>query len=171
MRVILALILGAMMLRNLLGGLGVNVHLALITLALVAGFASGLYSTKTYYERVLYKERHITAVEREKASEEARVQEANWRRKTEEAVALANDKARALAASALSNRRMVDGLRWEISNANRLAEGSESAARQYAATLGKLFGECSESYREMAERAEGHAIDAERLRAAWPQEK
>ncbi len=156
------------MIRNLLGGLGVNVHLALITLALVAGFAGGLFSTKTYYERVLYKERHITAVEREKASEEARVQEANWQRATDEAVANAERKARDNAASAARASAMVDGLRGEIASVIVQAESSDAAARHYATALGTLFGECSDHYREMAERADGHALDAERLRAAWP---
>lgn len=160
-----------MMIRNFLSGMSVNIQIGLITLALVLGFAGGWMGAKTLYEGRLYKERADIATEREKASEAARVQEANWQRATDEAVAAAERKTRANAASAARNRVLVDGLRGEIQRVTLLAEDSESAARHYSRTLGKLFGECSDHYREMAERADGHALDAGRLRAAWPKNK
>lgn len=65
--------------------------------------------------------------------------------------------------------RERDGLRKQLSNAEqRLADASPSALIEYASTLNRLFGQCSQRYTELAARADGHAADAATCRAAWP---
>ena len=65
--------------------------------------------------------------------------------------------------------RERDGLRKQLSDAEqRLADASPSALIEYASTLNRLFGQCSQRYTELATRADGHAADAATCRAAWP---
>lgn len=65
--------------------------------------------------------------------------------------------------------RERDGLRKQLSDAEqRLADASPAALIEYASTLNRLFGQCSQRYTELAARADGHAADAASCRAAWP---
>ena len=74
-----------------------------------------------------------------------------------------------LQAAADRARRERDGLRKQLSDAEqRLADASPAALIEYARTLGKVFGQCSQRYTELAIRADGHAADAATCRAAWP---
>lgn len=74
-----------------------------------------------------------------------------------------------LQAAADRSRRERDSLRAQLSDAEqRLADASPAACIEYARTLGKVFGQCSERYTELAIRADGHASDAATCRAAWP---
>ena len=74
-----------------------------------------------------------------------------------------------LQAAADRSRRELDGLRAQLSTAEqRLADASPGALIEYASTLNKLFGQCSQRYTELAAKADGHAADAATCRAAWP---
>ena len=66
-------------------------------------------------------------------------------------------------------RRERDGLRKQLSDAEqRLGDASPTACIEYASTLSRVFGQCSQRYTELAIRADGHAADAATCRAAWP---
>lgn len=74
-----------------------------------------------------------------------------------------------LQAAADRARRERDGLRQQLSDAEqRLADASPAALIEYASTLNRVFGQCSQRYAELAIRADGHAADAATCRAAWP---
>ena len=74
-----------------------------------------------------------------------------------------------LQAAADRARRERDGLRKQLSDAEqRLADASPAALIEYASTLNRVFGQCSQRYTELAIRADGHAADAATCRAAWP---
>ena len=74
-----------------------------------------------------------------------------------------------LQAAADRARRERDGLRKQLSDAEqRLADASPAACIEYASTLNRVFGQCSQRYTELAIRADGHAADAATCRAAWP---
>ena len=75
----------------------------------------------------------------------------------------------AMQAAADRARRERDGLRKQLSDAEqRLADASPTACIEYASTLSRVFGQCSQRYTELAIRADGHAADAATCRAAWP---
>ncbi len=75
----------------------------------------------------------------------------------------------AMQAAADRARRERDGLRKQLSDAEqRLADASPAACIEYASTLNRVFGQCSQRYTELAIRADGHAADAATCRAAWP---
>ena len=75
----------------------------------------------------------------------------------------------AMQAAADRARRERDGLRKQLSHAEqRLADASPAACIEYASTISRVFGQCSQRYTELAIRADGHAADAATCRAAWP---
>ncbi|TCB83212.1 hypothetical protein E0H90_12930 [Acinetobacter sp. ANC 3791] len=73
------------------------------------------------------------------------------------------------AAAAASNAQLANSrLSEQISRANQhLPTASNQALIDYSTTTGKLLEACTAEYRTMAEKADGHAIDAERLSQAW----
>ena len=74
-----------------------------------------------------------------------------------------------LQAAADRARRERDGMQHKLSDAEqRLADASPAALIEYASTLNRVFGQCSQRYAELEIRADGHAADAATCRAAWP---
>lgn len=74
-----------------------------------------------------------------------------------------------LQAAAARVGRERDSLRVQLSDAEqRLADASPAALIEYARSLNRVFGQCSQRYTELAARADGHAADAATCRAAWP---
>ena len=66
-------------------------------------------------------------------------------------------------------RGVADRLRNDLATARAtLPSATCSAARDYAATVNELFGECTATAGRLAEAADGHAADALMLQQAWP---
>ena len=65
-----------------------------------------------------------------------------------------------------------NGLSKQLSEANkRLSTASHQTIVEYTITNSELLEACTAEYRSMAEKADGHAIDVERLSEVWPVEK
>jgi len=63
----------------------------------------------------------------------------------------------------------ADRLRSDLSKANaRIQSATRAAVDQYAATVSDVFGQCVAEYRDMAEKATGHASDVKLMLDAWP---
>jgi len=61
------------------------------------------------------------------------------------------------------------GLSKQLSEANkRLSTASHQTIIDYTITNSELLEACTTEYRRMAEKADGHAIDVERLSNTWP---
>lgn len=66
-------------------------------------------------------------------------------------------------------RTVSDGLRDQNADAaRRLAAAPPAAVLEYASTLNAVFDDCRAAYGDMAEKATGHASDAQTLIEAWP---
>ena len=66
-------------------------------------------------------------------------------------------------------RLVSDGLRNQNADAaRRLAAAPPRAVLEYATALGAVFEDCRAAYGDMAEKATGHASDAQTLIEAWP---
>ena len=64
----------------------------------------------------------------------------------------------------------ASGLSKQLSEANkRLSAASRQTIIEYTITNSELLEACTAEYRGMAEKADGHAIDVERLSEAWPE--
>ena len=75
-------------------------------------------------------------------------------------------------AAARSADVAASGLSKQLSEANkRLSTASHQTIVEYTITNSELLEACTAEYRSMAEKAEGHAIDVERLSEVWPREK
>ena len=73
-------------------------------------------------------------------------------------------------AAARSADLAASGLSKQLSEANkRLSTASHQTIIEYTITGNKLLEACTTEYRSMAEKADGHAIDVERLSEVWPE--
>ena len=75
-------------------------------------------------------------------------------------------------AAARSAELANNGLSKQLSEANkRLSTASHQTIVEYTITNSELLEACTAEYRSMAEKADGHAIDVERLSEVWPEDK
>ena len=73
-------------------------------------------------------------------------------------------------ASARAADVAASGLSKQLSEANkRLSSASHQTIVEYTITSNELLEACTAEYRTMAEKADGHAIDVERLSEVWPE--
>ena len=73
-------------------------------------------------------------------------------------------------AAARSADVAASGLSKQLSEANkRLSTASHQTIIEYTITNSELLEACTAEYRSMAEKADGHAIDVERLSEVWPE--
>ncbi|OAL78988.1 hypothetical protein AY606_06055 [Acinetobacter sp. SFB] len=72
-------------------------------------------------------------------------------------------------AAARSADVAASGLSKQLSEAKkRLSTASHQTIVEYTITNSELLEACTAEYRSMAEKADGHAIDVERLSEVWP---
>ena len=73
-------------------------------------------------------------------------------------------------AAARSADLAASGLSKQLSEANkRLSAAPRQTIIEYTITNGELLEACTAEYRSMAEKADGHSIDVERLSEVWPE--
>lgn len=113
-----------------------------------------------------YKANQKTA--NEKAKTDAITKEKTWAEQLLKVEQDASKKIQTAAASASAAQLANHGLSEQINRANqRLSTASKQTLIDYSTTTGKLLEACTAEYRTMAEKADGHAINAERLSRAW----
>jgi F0F1-type ATP synthase membrane subunit b/b' len=104
-----------------------------------------------------------------KAEEDYRAKEHQWQTQKDEAINEANQRAQQNAIAANSARSAANSLRDQLASARSdLSRATEQAARNYAATLSDVFGQCVEEYRGLAEKADGAISDIRTLEDSWP---
>lgn len=110
---------------------------------------------------------HIDKIAR--AQQQARKQEQAVHATYEGALNAARTREAELRATTAVLRSERDRLRDSLRTAGeRLPTAPASAVIEYATTVNELFGECSRSYIELAQAADGHAADVRTLIQAWP---
>ena len=73
-------------------------------------------------------------------------------------------------AAARSADLAASGLSKQLSEANkRLSKSSHQTIIEYTVANSELLEACTAEYRAVAEKADGHAIDVERLSEVWPE--
>ena len=107
-----------------------------------------------------------------KAQEKKAITEKAWSDKYIEVEQNAIKKIQDANAAARSADLAASGLSKQLSKANkRLSTASKETIIEYTVTNNELLEACTAEYRSMAEKADGHAIDVERLSEVWPEEK
>ncbi len=104
-----------------------------------------------------------------KAQEQKTSAEKAWSDKYIEVEQNAIKKIQDANAAARSAELANNGLSKQLSEANkRLSTASHQTIVEYTITNSELLEACTTEYRGMAEKADGHAIDVERLNEVWP---
>lgn len=123
------------------------------------------------YGAQIFEIRYRQADSNAKAYGRALAVGADRQRKKDEALNAANQRAQRLALASADLGAAAQRLRDELAAArSRLPDASCEATRAHAATLQRVFGECTAEYRAMAARAAGHASDALMFDQAWPED-
>lgn len=103
------------------------------------------------------------------ASEAARTKESAWQTQLTKAQDDATKRQIKLAADAAAARHSADSLRDDLRAVRgKLSEAARPALIEYASAGTELLAECSRSYTDLAEKADGHSADALMLLEAWP---
>lgn len=138
--------------------------------AAVAIFLAGCTVTSWYYGKQIATMQKDAAEATTKAVQEAREEERANQERINYALKEANLRSQKNALAAAAANRTVDSLRDQLTTARAgLPQSTCEAARNYAATLGDVFGSCTARLTELAEKADGHASDAKTLEQAWPE--
>lgn len=105
-----------------------------------------------------------------KAKEQKAITEKAWSDKYIEVEQNAIKKIQDANAAARSADLAASGLSKQLSEANkRLSTAPRETIIEYTITNSELLEACAAEYRSMAEKADGHAIDVERLSGVWPE--
>ena len=103
-----------------------------------------------------------------KAQEQKAITEKAWSNKYIEVEQNAIKKIQDANAAARSAELANNGLSKQLSEANkRLSTAPKETIIEYTITNSELLEACTAEYRTMAEKADGHGIDAKRLSDAW----
>ena len=117
---------------------------------------------------------HQTALTKEvkaygKALEAVHADAVRMQKEKDDAIARATQRAQANAVAAAAAAAELGRVRNDLSEAKRrLADAPVEALREYAATVGDLYGECEAELTETARAATGHASDVVLLSESWP---
>lgn len=107
----------------------------------------------------------------EEAKEQKVITEKAWSDKYIEVEQNAIRKIQDANAAARNADLAASGLSKQLSEANRrLSTASHQTIVEYTITNSELLEACTAEYRSMAEQADKHAIDVERLSEVWPKE-
>ena len=105
-----------------------------------------------------------------KAKEQKAITEKAWSDKYIEVEQNAIKKIQDANAAARNADLAASGLSKQLSEANkRLSTAPRQTSIEYTITNSELLEACTAEYRSMAEKADGHAIDVERLSGTWPE--
>jgi hypothetical protein len=104
------------------------------------------------------------------AKEQKAITEKAWSDKYIEVEQNAIKKIQDANAAARSADLAASGLSKQLSEANkRLSTAPRQTIIEYTIANSELLEACTAEYRSMAEKADGHAIDVERLSEVWPE--
>ena len=105
-----------------------------------------------------------------KAQEQKAITEKAWSDKYIEVEQNAIKKIQNANAAARSAELANNGLSKQLSEANKRSSAAPNQTIiEYTITNSELLEACTAEYRTMAEKADGHAIDVERLSEVWPE--
>ena len=130
---------------------------------------TGLQSWRLEKERSAHlKTKSDYALAFTQAQELAAQESVRMQREKDEAIAKAQEIARRNAVALSNASRERDRLRNELSASRAaLANSTSASVIDYADTLSVVFDQCVREYLDMAEKADGHALDAQKLYDGW----
>ncbi|WP_336950861.1 hypothetical protein [Acinetobacter sp. AS167] len=113
----------------------------------------------------------VLQAENAKAKANSALKEKQWAEQKLKAEQNYNAKIKQIDSDADLAQSNADSLSKQLKVANsRLSSASKETIIEYTNTNSDILENCITEYRTVAEKADGHAADAERLREAWPSE-
>ena len=113
----------------------------------------------------------ILQAENAKAKASAVLKEKQWSEQQLKAEQNYNAKIKQIKSDADLAQSSADSLSKQLKIAgSRLPSASKETIIEYSTANSDILEKCVTEYRTVAEKADGHAADAERLRDAWPSE-
>ena len=113
----------------------------------------------------------ILQAENAKAKASAVLKEKQWSEQQLKAEQNYNAKIKQIKSDADLAQSSADSLSKQLKIAgSRLSSASKETIVEYTIANSDILENCITEYRTVAEKADGHASDAERLREAWPSE-
>ena len=104
-----------------------------------------------------------------KAKADATIQEKVWSEKITKAEQNYNAKIKQIQSDAIAAQSSANSLSKQLNEANkRLSAASRETVIEYADSSSDILESCITEYRNVAQKADEHAADAERLSEAWP---
>ena len=141
------------------------IQAAIAAIIFLAGLAAGIKFESGEVAKL--KNQYATAALTDER--EARATESKRSRNVQEAQNAAAISAQSARATATAARAESRGLRDDLAAAHDAASQSLAACNQHSAAVDRLFDQCSGTYQELAETAQGHANDVRMLIQAWPE--
>lgn len=143
---------------------------ALVALALVLGLCWGAHEFLQHEQAIGYDRRVAEDKAAEVVAKDAALKvERSMQSKVDEAQNARNQQIQVNQVAADAASAAADRLRVAASDLSRRVSADPSKAGADAtSTLVELLGACTDRYRDLARRADGHAADAKALSDAWP---
>lgn len=149
--------------------------IVMVALAISLAFSIISCTSKSHQIDLLESQKTLAETQRDllasqHANEVHEVEQA-WSQDLLESERNANKNLQAALAAASDSALAVDRLSKQISDTDkRLSTGSSQALIEYAKTCNSVLETMADRGGKIAAAADGHAIDAERLDQAWPQQ-
>ncbi|WP_270386861.1 hypothetical protein [Acinetobacter guillouiae] len=113
----------------------------------------------------------ILQAENAKAQADSAIKEKRWSEQQLKAEQNYNAKMKQIESDSRLANASADSLSKQLKIAgSRLSSASKETIVEYTIANSDILENCITEYRTVAEKADGHAADAERLRDAWPSE-
>ena len=149
--------------------------IVMAALAIALAFSVTSCAGKTHQINLLESQKILAETQRDLARSESAVAslgtEVEWSKQLLESEKNASKNLQAALAAASDSALAVDRLSKQISDTDkRLSTGSNQALIEYAKTCNSVLETMAERGGKIAAAADGHAIDAEKLDQAWPQQ-
>ncbi|MFW1993735.1 hypothetical protein ACG904_02080 [Acinetobacter guillouiae] len=113
----------------------------------------------------------VLQAENAKAKADSAIKEKQWSEQQLKAEQNYNAKIKQIESDADLAQSNADSLSKQLKIAgSRLSSASKETIVEYTIANSDILENCITEYRTVAEKADGHAADAERLRDAWPSE-
>lgn len=150
-------------------------YIVMVALAIALAFSMHNSTSKSHQIDLLKADIKLVETERDLAKSQATVSkletEQGWSTQLLESERNANKNLQAALAAASDSALAVDRLSKQISDTDkRLSSGSNQALIEYAKTCNSVLETMADRGGAIAKSADEHAIDAERLDQAWPQQ-
>jgi len=135
-----------------------------LAVGLLTGWTANGWRLNGKIDEMVLEHTQAVQVATQKAMDETTRMQGEKDAAVQKAVALAQ-RNKADAASARSERdRLRDDL---VASRSTFAEATDTSLAEYTNTLSVVFEQCTREYLAVAEKADGHATDAENLFTAW----